>query len=402
MRRDKLYKKYAKHPKHTYELSETMSVTDDEGRHPDIAFIYSGRERGKSFEVACQCIMDAWYDDKTFMYVRRHKATNFQIESYFGDKFDFIHDMTDGAADGICCYQSQLFLYKDIEDDNEKRKRDRVKRVGYFIPLAAQGSHKSEHFPDCYNLLYEEVLTIDEPYLSGEPERLYNLISTVSRSREGFKIYLISNLVSFVNPYSKAWGLDFSRAKPGDITLMKLYLGIYDEEGEERYFLVAGHYLKDKNQLTKEDTQKKRNRVKSGSDNRWQEARLYTTIDLSFIRQYTPMETVVFEWDDVMMQGDLLELPTNVRNVYLYGEEPNEQTMPVLYIRKKTSEPFSMTRVYSNNSERFNEYTSRGFKKIYKIDLIIEQIMLRGWFMGADNLTMNAFDTIWKKLRLFN
>ena len=100
---------------------------------------------------------------------------------------------------------------------------------------------------------------------------------------------------------------------------MKLYLGVYDEEGEERYYLVAGHYLKDKNQLTKEDTQKKRNRVKSGSDNRWQEARLYSTIDLSFIKQYTPMETVVFEWDDVMMQGDLLELPTNVRDVYLYG-----------------------------------------------------------------------------------
>ena len=59
MRRDKLYKKYARHPKHTYELSETMSVTDDEGRTPDIAFIYSGRERGKSFEVACQCLMDA-------------------------------------------------------------------------------------------------------------------------------------------------------------------------------------------------------------------------------------------------------------------------------------------------------------------------------------------------------
>ena len=102
------------------------------------------------------------------------------------------------------------------------------------------------------------------------------------------------------------------------------------------------------------------------------------------------------------MQGDILDLPVNIKEMYMYGEEAAATTMPVLYVRKKTSEPFRMTRLYTNNSERFNEYTSRGFKKIYKIDLIIEQIMLRGWFMGADNLTMNAFDTVWKKLKLFN
>lgn len=400
MKRDRLIKKYYKHKAHDYELSETMSVTDDTGRHPDIAFIYSGRERGKSYEVTMQCLMDAWYDDMAFMYVRRHEATNFQIESYFADKLDLIHDMTDGEADGVGCKQGQLWLY-NIEEVNGKRKRNYIKRIGYYIPLSGQGNHKSEHFPDCMRLLFEEVLTTD-PYLPAEADRLYNLISTVSRSREGFKVYLISNLVSYVNPYSKAWGLDFSRAKPGEITLTKLYLKRYDDNGEEMYFLIAGHYLKDKAQLTKEDAAKNRNRIRAGSDNRWEESRLYTTIDLSFIKQFSPVETVVFEWDDVMMQGDILDLPVNVRDMYIYGVDAATQTMPVLYVRKKTTEPFRVTRLYTNNSERFNEYTSRGFKKIYKIDLVVEQIMLRGWYMGADNLTMNAFDTIWKKLRLFN
>ena len=41
----KLFKKYYKSPFHDYELPETMGLTDDEGRHPDIAFIYSGRNR---------------------------------------------------------------------------------------------------------------------------------------------------------------------------------------------------------------------------------------------------------------------------------------------------------------------------------------------------------------------
>lgn len=400
MRRDKLIKKYYKHKAHDYELSETMDLTDDTGRHPDIAFIYSGRERGKSYEVTMRCLMDAWYDDKCFMYVRRHEATNFQIESYFNDKKDLIYDMTDGMADGVWSKQGQLFFYT-TEEKNGKKRRVEVKRVGYYIPLSGQGNHKSEQFPDCYRLLFEEVLTND-PYLSGEPERLYNLISTVSRSKPDFRVYLVSNLVSYVNPYSKAWGLNFGRNKPGEVTLTKLYLGKYDDDGNEMYYLIAGHYLKDKAQLTKEDAAKERNRIKSGSDNRWEEARLYTTIDLSFIKQFTPIETVVFEWDDVLMQGDILDLPVNIKEMYMYGEEAAATTMPVLYVRKKTSEPFRMTRLYTNNSERFNEYTSRGFKKIYKIDLIIEQIMLRGWFMGADNLTMNAFDTVWKKLKLFN
>lgn len=400
MRKDKLIKKYYKHKAHDYELSETMDITDDTGRHPDIAFIYSGRERGKSYEVTMRCLMDAWYDDKCFMYVRRHEATNFQIESYFNDKRDLISDMTDGMADGVWSKQGQLFFYT-TEEKNGKKKRVEVKRIGYYIPLSGQGNHKSEQFPDCYRLLFEEVLTND-PYLSGEPERLYNLISTVSRSKPDFRVYLVSNLVSYVNPYSKAWGLNFGRNKPGEVTLTKLYLSKYDDDGNEMYFLIAGHYLKDKAQLTKEDAAKERNRIKAGSDNRWEEARLYTTIDLSFIKQFTPIETVVFEWDDVLMQGDILDLPVNIKEMYMYGEEAAATTMPVLYVRKKTSEPFRMTRLYTNNSERFNEYTSRGFKKIYKIDLIIEQIMLRGWFMGADNLTMNAFDTVWKKLKLFN
>lgn len=401
MKKDKLIKKYYRHKEHDYELSETMSVTDDTGRHPDIAFIYSGRERAKSYEVTMQVLMDAWYDDKEFMYVRRHEATNFQIESYFADKLDLIHDMTDGMAEGIWSKQGQLFLYSIEEQSNGKRKRVELKRIGFFIPLSGQGNHKSEQFPDCFNLLYEEVLTND-PYLSGEPDRLYNLISTVSRSKPDFHAYLISNLVTYVNPYSKKWGLDFSRTKAGEISLTKLYLGKYDEKGEEQYYLIAGHYLKDKDQLTKEDAAKNRNRIKAGSDNRWEEARLYTTIDLSFIREYTPIETVVFEWDDVLMQGDILDVPTNIRDMFVYGEDAAVTTMPILYIRKKTTEPFKVTRVYTNNSERFNEYTSRGFKKIYKIDLIVEQIMLRGWFIGADNLTMNAFDTIWKKLKLFS
>jgi hypothetical protein len=120
-----------------------MDHKDDEGRTPDIAFIYSGRNRGKSYEVTMRLLCDAWYRDRTFIYVRRHVATAFQIESYFADKLDLIHDMTDGLADGIMAKRGQLFFYKIVETNDGTAKREEVKRVGYYMPLSGQGNHKS-------------------------------------------------------------------------------------------------------------------------------------------------------------------------------------------------------------------------------------------------------------------
>ena len=67
MDRKALFKKWNAHKEHTYDLSETFDPKDDEGRHPDIAFIYSGRNRGKSFEVAAQFLADAYYSNKKFL-----------------------------------------------------------------------------------------------------------------------------------------------------------------------------------------------------------------------------------------------------------------------------------------------------------------------------------------------
>ena len=401
MKREKLFKKYYKSPYHDYELSDTMQFVDDTGRSPDIAFIYSGRNRGKSYEVAMQCLADAWYDGKKFAYVRRHKATAYQIESYFADKTDLIHDMTDGAADGVGYFRGNIYLYK-ISEDNGKNKRDHIMDIGYFFALSGQGNHKSEQYPDCYNMIYEEVLTLD-PYLPGEPEMLLGLRSTLERNKKGFKTNLISNTVTIVNPYSKAWSLSFGKTKPDEVRLTKLYLGAYDENGDERYYLIAGHYLKDKNELTKDDLAKNRNRVKSSiATNRWDEAKLFPTIPLTFIRDYDIVDTVIFEWDDVMMQGNIIEVPVNLREVYLYDQTPSDQHMPMLYVRRKTTEPKPGTRIYTNSPDRFNDIMTKGFKRVYKIDIIIENLMSRGWVIGADNLTMNDFDNIWRKLKILS
>lgn len=404
MTRDKLFKKYSKHPNHTYDLSETMSYTDETGRTPDIAFIYSGRNRGKSFEVCCQCLADAWFDDKQLAYVRRNDDTQDMICSYFDDKHDFIEDMTDGLSDRISIYKSVLYFSHVETDEDGKEIMFRDKVLGRFFSVSRQGRFKSLQYPEIHRLLFEEVLTRDS-YLSGESEKLFDLISTLRRSKDDFKVYLISNLVSQINPYSDAWGIHIGRTKPGTVNLTKLYLGAYDKIGHEQYYLIATHYLKDLNELTSEDQKKKRNRIRTGiASNKWDEAKLYPVMDLKFIKQYEILETVVFEYDDNMFQMDILEVPSNIRDLYKDDFEevkPSKNTMFVGYIRRKTTEPWYHTRVYTNNSERvITPYATKGFKLEYKVDRVVMWLKDNGWIIGCNNLVMNDFDNIFSKLKL--
>lgn len=401
MTRKKLFNKYYKDPRHGYEISETLSAKDDTGRAPDVCFVYSGRNRGKSYEISTQLLADAWYDRRLFGYIRRNKATTFEIEQYFADKLDFIRDMTDGTREGITQNRGKLYLFHTVDDEKTgARKRVLDEHVGYFYSLSIQGSYKSLQYPDVWNLLYEEVLT-DGTYLGAEPEKLMNLWSTVSRSRPGFRMWLISNTVSIVNPYSTAWGLQLARNKPGDIRLTKLYLKSYNKDGEEEYLLMACHYLEDNGDISKEDSKKKRLRVRTAiASNKWDELVLYTTMDKSYLDPYKPLCSVVFEYDDMMFLCEIMMKPANIYQLYT-GEEEKEsrQRMPFGYIQRKTTDPLPDTRLYTNNSDRFGLYVTKGYRNMCKIDDIVEMIRRNGWFIGADNLTMNDFMKCFTKLR---
>ena len=402
MDREKLFKKYYKSKYHDYEIEETLSASEEP---IDIAFVYSGRNRGKSFEISSQLIADAWYDKKLFGYIRRNDATSYDVEQYFEDKTDFIKDMTDGLYCGITRQKGKLKFYSE-ETDEETGEVNRIvgNDCGYFFALSRQASYKSLQYPEVFNLVYEEVLT-DGSYLSSEPEKLMNLYSTVRRSKEGFHMWLISNTVSVVNPYSNSWGIYLAKNKPGDIRLSKLFLGSTNEDGTEKYLLIAAHYLQDKNTISKEELKKKKRRIRTAiSSNKWDELKLYSVIGLKFMRQYNIEETVVFEHDDLMFQADIVEVPNNIFDLYSADEDEevpvSKELMPILYIRRKTTEPYQRTRLYTNNAERMSEYVSKGFKIIYNIDKAIDELLKRGWVIGSDNLTMNDFYLCLGKLRL--
>ena len=405
MLKERLIKKWNSNPAHGYDLSETYNEsTVIEGRPIDIAIIMSGRNRGKSFTCSTECLMDAWYNEKQFAYVRRNDATAYQIEQYFADKEDFIFDMTGGKSTYISCFKSKLYFAHTELDKDGKSKVVRDKECGQFFALSRQQAFKSLQFPLIYNLIYEEVFAEDEGnFLQAEPSKLLNLISTIKRNKKGFRVMLISNLVSPISPYSMEWGLKIGQLKPGDINLTKLYLGSYDADGNEDFLVIACHYLKDKNDLSKEDLKKKRNRVRIGmTSNRWEEKTLFPTLPRNFLKRYAKkIDKAVFEWDDAMFLVEILEVPENILNVYRDEVEPSKHNMPCLYIQPKTTEPYEDTRLYTNNPDRFGQYFSRGFQVIYKIDNVIDILIRRGYYFGSNNLTCNSFKKCYDNLRAY-
>lgn len=402
MNRKKLFETYYKHPEHDYELTETMNHTIN-GDTIDLAFIFSGRNRGKSYEVTSQCLADAFYDHKQLAYCRRNDATNYEIEQYFEDKRQFIIDMTDGLYCGITVNKGRLFFYSEEhnEDSNEVKKK-LGECCGYFFAVSRQSRFKSLQYPEVYNLIYEEVMA--DSYLSGECSKFMNLYSTLKRNKgKAFKAYLISNTISPVCPYSNEWGINFDNMKPNEVKLIKLYLRSYNEKGEEDYLVIGAHYLKNKDDITKEDLKLKRNRVKTAiASNNWEELHQFTSIDLSFMKKnkYDILDTVVFEYDDMMFQANIVEVPANILQCFIDEEEkPVSSLMPILYIRKKTSDPYIYTRLYTNNAERFGEYVTRGFVLHYTIDKVVQLLIKNGWVIGTDNKTMNNFNKIFTSLQ---
>ena len=70
-----------------------------------------------------------------------------------------------------------------------------------------------------------------------------SLFSTIKRENEHFKMFLVANTVCRVNPFVRAWGLsNFNKQKPGTIDRYKLYLGIFDENNNEKYMTIAREY----------------------------------------------------------------------------------------------------------------------------------------------------------------
>lgn len=164
--------------------------------------IFGERSNGKSFSVKEYCLKDAFENGNKFVYLRRYSMDTVasMVNQYFDD-ID-VKKMSNGKYDGIEVKSRKIYLY---EMDYEKMKIKERLHVGYVMHLSGAEHFKSMSYPNTDKIIYEEFVT-NEGYLTDEPSKLMNIVSTVFRNNLG-KVFMIGNTVNRLCPYFTEWQL---------------------------------------------------------------------------------------------------------------------------------------------------------------------------------------------------
>lgn len=154
--------------------------------------VMGGRGIGKTFDFKLWAITDP---TGATVWIRRNDNV-FTQSFYQGFAKDLIAENKIKAEDvkiesGIVNYQSTPKIY--------------------FIALSLQQKFKSINFSDVNKIIFDEFAEIKSwKYLPNEVNEFMELVETVNRLRPAGKevrVFMLANKVSWVNPYSKAWGI---------------------------------------------------------------------------------------------------------------------------------------------------------------------------------------------------
>lgn len=207
-----------------------------------INLIYGERSNGKSYAVKHKKAVEKYLNTGSrFILMRRWKEeiTTEKIEQYFQDVD--IYKLTDGKFNSITMYKKRLFL---SNYNNDTGKTTRGDMIGYVVALSTEQNYAGASYLDVNDIIFEEFMARNTPYLGNESDRLINFYSTVDRKRGTTKIWLVGNTISQVCPYLQDWGLQniVLNQKQGTIETIELGTGTYNEEGEEITLKCAIEY----------------------------------------------------------------------------------------------------------------------------------------------------------------
>ena len=227
------------------------NLDEIDSKNAQINLIYGERSNGKSYQVKhkkainpyIESITDSINERKRFMLIRRWKEEikPEKIEQYFLDVD--IYKLTEGKYNCLSLYKGKIWLSNYNPEGKPQIKRGDY--IGYVVALSTEQTYAGASYLDVDNMIFEEFMARGS-YLPHEPDKLMNLFSTVDRKRGTTRLWLVGNTISRVCPYIEEWGLHeiLSEQKQGDINVIDIPTGFYDEEGKEETIKLALEYCK--------------------------------------------------------------------------------------------------------------------------------------------------------------
>ncbi|MGL5749009.1 MAG: phage DNA encapsidation protein [Paraclostridium sp.] len=153
-------------------------------RQSPVNFIIGERGNGKSFEFKKRIIKNNIDKGKQSIYIRRRKTDIDEVkDNFFDDIVEF--------------FPNDEFMIK-----GDKGYINGNVAV-HFIALSTSYKIKSKPFPLVTLLVFDEYIepaTKTPNYFKDDATKLLDLLNTVVRSRNDWKLILIGNAISYVNP----------------------------------------------------------------------------------------------------------------------------------------------------------------------------------------------------------
>lgn len=189
--------------KQYYDISDVLST------NAQYIILLGQRANGKSYQAKKTALENVFNNKKKFVYLRRWKddIKAASVEKYFADMP--IERITRGEFDHIRAWHNNLYFAQTDEDG----KIIRGPEIGMYGALNEAERYKSWAFTNPSTgennyeyIIYEEFIT-DKLYLTDEPNRLQQFVSTVFRNNGGH-VLMVGNTLSRVCPYFTEWCLD--------------------------------------------------------------------------------------------------------------------------------------------------------------------------------------------------
>ena len=192
-------------------------------KNAHFSFVYGMRGNGKTYGLLQKCLEIYFDTGKGFGYVRRYRD---DLRGVNGAKTLFdahvqngvVEKLSKGKWNTVVYYTGAYYLAK-LEDDG-KLTRDFAPFCWTFC-IATSEHYKGNAWANVFTLIFDEFISTDG-YLMDEPKRFLNLVSTVKRQKEGFRVFLLGNTINKFNPYFAAFGLN--RAQNQEQGTIDLYL----------------------------------------------------------------------------------------------------------------------------------------------------------------------------------
>lgn len=266
--------------------------------------IFGERSNGKSYSVLKYGLENYVKTGKQLAIVRRFDDDIKQgkADSFFDSLIQNgeIERMTDGKYTHVYYYSRKFYLA--YHDDNLDKDIKDNKPFAYTFAVNTATKYKSTSYPDITTIMFDEFLE-RKYYLPTEFPDFMSIISTIVRSRDDVKIFMLGNTVNKYCPYFVEMGLKHvSNMRQGAIDVYSY--------GTNSKLKVAVEYCSNLNKSKPSDVyfafdNPKLQMITSGV---WEMA-MYPHCPVKYLPKHI-MLTYFIDFDDNLLQCEIVDIGT--------------------------------------------------------------------------------------------